>query len=477
MILDAVHQTIDLTLEEALVPEEHPAMLENLQGNILKSHGRDHVHLLLVQFTAATAGVRSWLRAFAANWLTSAKEQLAEVDVHRQQIDTGVFGSILLSAGGYRALGFSQSEIEARFGDQDQIVRFTAGMAAPLTVQALGDPDPATWEAPYRSPIHALVLLAAASPSVLEWASGRVERSLEGLGVVLGREDGNVLRGDHGQSFEPFGFADGRSQPVFLADDLEEEKTRGGIDHWNPLAPLGLALVPDPFMNEQDCFGSFLVFRKLEQNVKGFREQLRRVALQAGIDEELAGAFAVGRFKNGTPVASHRRSVADDDYDFNDFNFDRRKETSGARCPLHAHIRKTNPRGGSVGSTSASVSEERLRRIVRRGVPYDVRQVREDEAESGVGLLFLCFQANIGKQFAFIQQTWANAADFPSGATGVDPIIGKPIAGQFQQWRQGWDELAQCPFNFGQFVTLKGGEFFFAPSIPFLRGLVTLAGT
>ena len=98
----------------------------------------------------------------------------------------------------------------------------------------------------------------------------------------------------------------------------------------------------------------------------------------------------------------------------------------------------------------------------------------QDLPSTGVGLLFVCFQASIANQFAFMQRSWADTEAFLIGGTGVDPVIGQvpgggpaPIA---QQWPKQWGQAGTVqPFSFGQFVTLKGGEFFFAPSIAFLK--------
>ncbi|MEA2603756.1 MAG: hypothetical protein QOF89_4748 [Acidobacteriota bacterium] len=468
MILEPPAQAIDLSIASAIDPVEYRPMLERLQGNILKAHGRDHVYLLLLRFSAASPDIRSWVRSFTANWITSASEQLAEAAAYRQGGSTGVFGSLLLTARGYEALGYSLDEVGVRFQEQDERVKLKAGMAGAQAV--LNDPDVSSWDEPYKycleRPIHAMALLAADSQTLLEWASARLERSLQGIGEVAGREVGAVLRDDKGRSVEPFGFVDGISQPLFFKDDVEREKERGGNGPWDPSAPLALALIADPFTQEQDCFGSFLVFRKLEQDVRGFRARLRTLAQRfTGDDEELAGAFAVGRFRDGSPVIVHR-SPADADHDFNNFIYF--QDFGGARCPFHAHTRKTNRRNPA----------ERVHRIIRRGVPYDSRKVREGEATEGVGLLFLCFQANIGNQFAFIQEQWANAPNFPVGAAGVDPLIGRGSSPQ--SWQTAWDVPPDGPtgsLSFGQFVTLKGGEFFFAPSIPFLRGAMTAAGT
>jgi deferrochelatase/peroxidase EfeB len=86
----------------------------------------------------------------------------------------------------------------------------------------------------------------------------------------------------------------------------------------------------------------------------------------------------------------------------------------------------------------------------------------------------MCFQSNIARQFGFLQKNWANNLDFVQPATGLDPVIGQKAAGEpplAQQWPPQWGQQGKQPFDFGGFVTMKGGEFFFAPSIAFLRQL------
>jgi deferrochelatase/peroxidase EfeB len=91
-----------------------------------------------------------------------------------------------------------------------------------------------------------------------------------------------------------------------------------------------------------------------------------------------------------------------------------------------------------------------------------------------VGLLFMCFQSSLANQFGFLQKIWANSPNFVSENTGIDPIAGQhghdpcPVA---QHWPLKWGKPETTPFDFRGFVTMKGGEFLFAPSIQFLERL------
>lgn len=122
--------------------------------------------------------------------------------------------------------------------------------------------------------------------------------------------------------------------------------------------------------------------------------------------------------------------------------------------------------------------EERQHRIVRRGITYGDREdhpaedpILEQMPTRGVGLLFMCFQGDIQNQFEYIQRVANDPRE------GLDPLIAQPEdpgqAGS-QTWPVTWggdpDQLRPS-FDFHGFVKLKGGEYFFAPSLSFLQKL------
>jgi deferrochelatase/peroxidase EfeB len=210
------------------------------------------------------------------------------------------------------------------------------------------------------------------------------------------------------------------------------------------------------------------VFRKLEQHVRAFKEHEQKLAETLGLigeEAKRAGALVVGRFQDGTPVVLHPTAGRST----NNFIYD--DDPHGQKCPFQAHIRKVNPRRPGIPH------------IVRRGITYGERKIGPWDNPSlaelpigGVGLLFMCYQRNIAQQFEALQYLWASDPRLPRGqAPGIDPIIGQPGGngvGQ-QKWPAQWDDPREKhkPFDFHGFVTFKGGEYFFAPSIYFLRNV------
>ncbi len=376
------------------------------------------------------------------------------------------------------------------------------------------------WEDGYNNPqkpIHAMFILAADDPAEMIAVERVVLAELKSIAEILTGERGMNLKKrfspadpEDGVSVEHFGFVDGRSQPLFLKGQADRETHNGGGSFWDPRAPLSLILLPDPNGTENRSFGSFLVYRKLEQNVRGFRLAEGQLAEELGLPIDLVGAMAVGRFKDGTPLVLQPggggRPMA------NDFNYD--GDPDGVASPFQAHIRKTNPRLESVrrGGPFAQSNEEELgHRIARRGIPYggplSESNNPDDLPTKGVGLLFFCYQADIWEQFEFMQRFWSNnpgflqpdfdtkgslplpenqrrgSRNYPD-ATGLDAITGQAIPGQSdpligveagppRHWPQAWGKPPKDPVatDFANFVTLKGGEYFFSPCISFLKGL------
>ena len=479
---------LDMPLFWKEAESDELALLQNLQGNILKGHGRDHTaNIFFVLDPAQPLKSRRLLRELANFHLTSAHRQLLDTERFKATGEGGGgFAHLALSFAGYQAIGLAT--------DAPTDPDFTSGMKSTSSVAALSDPDVSTWEAPFQSDIHGIVLVAdETESSTAALASIIKELIVDAGGSIVHVQHGKSLRNAAGVGIENFGYVDGRSQPLLLQEDIDAEVALAGSSRWNPAFPLSAALVKDPGTSDTVSFGSFFIFRKLEQAVRAFKTREQAVADVLGLQDEereLAGAMLVGRFEDGTPVTLSDRARGEAPP--NNFNY---REDAGIRCPAHAHIRKTNPRG----SGGAEPEEGERRHIMpRRGIPYedvkrtfhpaelpeanDFASFSSDVApllpEGGVGLLFMAYNQEIARQFKFTQQTWANNAGFPfapSGPHGLDPVIGQgPITPGEQRLPKEWDNESEGKVDnvdFGGFVTMKGGEYFFSPSLTWLRNL------
>ncbi|MDI3467436.1 MAG: hypothetical protein OJF50_006257 [Nitrospira sp.] len=484
---------------------DYEPLLRNLQGNILKDHGRNLAKHIFLTFTAEPATVKKWLRTFATNVtprpdrsmiVTSAWQQQWDAVAYRNSGIPGIpFLSLFLSASGYEYL-----ELERKLPEESAERSFRNGMRS--SGESLQDPPYRNWDDPnwknLRSPqtsVHGMILIANDKEDRLDRDTTLIVRGLKSIAEHF-IEEGKMLYqdGDTKKPREHFGYIDGISNPIFVKDELEkadgyqEDGRRRHVSrfaHWDPFAPLRLVLVRDPGgPPDEPCFGSYLVFRKLEQNVYGFHEALRQLSRQLNPNDpsalqKRAMGLVMGRFPNGTPITLQDREVEAPPF-HNDFRF----ETQGGRCPIRGHIRRANPRG----ETREGIDGERLHRIVRRGITYGNRQEDfSDFPKKDVGLLFMCYQNDIASHFEHIQKEWCN------WTFGLDTIIGqgptlRELPAEAQQrnteWPKIWantdqekttalldwpDEKMVKGLEFGRYVTLKGGEYFFAPSIPFLQ--------
>lgn len=470
-------------------------MLSNLQGNILKGHGRNHTQHIFIQFDKdKDVQTRAWLKNFGNKVVTSCKKQLKENErFKRNGVSGDTFYGIYLTVAGYDYL-------------EEDITKFTDNSFKKGMKQAsLNDPETTEWETGFRDEIHAMILIADSDEDKLALAAkdlidGINAHPVKVIGVpsnpdafatILTIEYGHAIRNSNGDGLEHFGYVDGISQPLFFYDEVKDNKNANTIPvNFDPSASLGLVLVDDPFVNGQDAFGSYFVFRKLEQHVKSFKtaEKVLAESLQLEKDDaERAGAMIVGRFEDGTPITMHNEAGMISSGIMNNFNYS--KDKDGAKCPFHSHIRKANPRENFPAG-----DDHKSHIMARRGITYGRRDVSTEIDPSipqmpngGVGLLFMSFQKSITHQFEFIQKKWVNDPKFPPASgtppipSGIDPVIGQDkidkstgqdgnhniSTGNFAKTYGSKSSLESQPFD--QFVHLKGGEYFFAPSIAFLK--------
>jgi Dyp-type peroxidase family len=224
--------------------------------------------------------------------------------------------------------------------------------------------------------------------------------------------------------------------------------------------------------------GTYLVFRQLAQHVAKFCHYLDEATrtpdgkLDPSAADRLAAKF-VGRWQNGAPLvlspdADDPALGKADDFGYRD------TDVHGFKCPIGSHVRRSNPRDTNGPDAATSLATSNRHRILRRGRSYGVRP-EDRRVDDGVprGLHFLCLNADIERQFEFVQQTWINNPVFGGLDGEVDPLVGNLTKGD-EIFTVQADPLRTRVHNLERFVTLKGGAYFFLPSISALRYLANL---
>src|SRR5262245_32809675 len=540
--------------------EEDVLDIRNIQGNILAGFNKDFQTLLFLRIVEPDE-FREWLKDLVP-FVASTAEVLAfnrlfkEIRARRKSDSRTVQATWMNLAFSASGLAKLAPRAITKFTD----VAFREGLRR--RSRALGDPtsgegSPDQWVVGGRGTEADVILIFAADDRDDLFAEvARIEDSIFSARTADGRPlrcGVEIVFKQHGAVLPPpltghehFGFLDGISQPGLrgrISEDVHDVLTlRQNPDNpeqgkpgqelvWpgefvfgyhgqdprgktsnakgrDSLAPEGKAVAPAWARD-----GSYLVFRRLRQDVPGFREFVRTEAERLGLSPELLAAKIVGRFRSGAPVM---RTVDHDDLALagnecanNDFVFAQssasraaiplaRKlddsmcrpappaepDEGGVVCPFAAHIRKTYPRNdaGTLDPSIGGVTTQ-THRLLRRGIPFGTPYPENppaDFTDSGDrGLLFLAYQTSIEDQFEFVQRRWANAPEFKDRSehhalrSGYDLIIGQngrpgdqrrrqfvlPMAGADGRLRH---EMLETRTDW---VIPTGGGYFFAPSI------------
>ncbi|WP_431282053.1 Dyp-type peroxidase [Humitalea sp. 24SJ18S-53] len=324
---------------------------------------------------------------------------------------------------------------------------------------------------------------------------------------------------------EHFGFVDAIGDPVFEGQVPDENMAREVIGQgklmadqtWQPIAA-GEFLLGHPDESQEIAGhampmdfsrnGTFFAYRKLHQNVAGFRNYLASKAdafaavmqVPRAEAEPTLMAKIAGRWADGVPLVSAptfgewqavrtRRAAAEAagdkatlaalDRALVDFTF--AGDPDGAKCPFGSHLRRSNTRDmldphlstHDPKQVNGSVLNNR-RRILRRGLPYGAAQPGgDDTGEHGIVMLAAC--ASLFRQFEFVQQQWMQyGLDFMAG-NDTCPIIGNH--GEDAKFVIASDPASgKPPFicdRLPQFVETRGGDYFFVPSMTALRMIAT----
>jgi deferrochelatase/peroxidase EfeB len=280
--------------------------------------------------------------------------------------------------------------------------------------------------------------------------------------------------------------------------------------------------------------GSYLVYRQLAQDVLGFWRWTTKEAERAATGPEALAESMIGRRLDGAPLGDFEvglpiAGVDPQNLAANGFEFE--ADPDGLSCPLGAHIRRANPRTGDappgedgppdnllatlglttrrrrrptsstlpwprnttirffVRSQDDAVASARFHRILRRGREYGVKIDRRAALEPSTpdpqaGLHFICLNADIARQFEFVQSAWLAASKFAGLSGEQDPLLGNrqpfptpPVAAEAQATdgftRPGAEPRCRRATGVPQFVVVRGGAYFFLPGLTALRWIAS----
>jgi Dyp-type peroxidase family len=502
-----------------------------IQGNILAGFNKDFQKLIFLEITEEKAA-KAWLRE-----ITPLVATLEEVygfnkvykEIRRRRgavrgVVQSTWMNVAISFGGLQKLT-SDAEL---FTDES----FKAGLSARST--ALGDPadeeadgNSNNWVIGGSSNTPDIMLIVASDDRErLAVEVQRIEESLtNGLRIMFAQEGHNLPPPLSGG--EHFGFRDGISQPAIrgrLSEDdddfLTPRENPADINQGKPGQDLiwpGEFVFGYPRQNPAEKSvpgdiavagpswaknGSFLVFRRLRQDVDKFRK-FTRAATKAlvkknpaftGLTSTQLSAKLVGRWTSGAPLMRSplidRPEIARDGCTDNHFLYVQPStpiepsgdgycvdefppapgDDAGLICPHAAHIRKAYPRDDLT--SGGGTDETQTHRLLRRGIPFG--EPAPDKGEKG--LLFIAFQTSIEQQFEFIIRNWINNPDFRNFGDGHDPLIGQngnsADRKRFFRLPVKNSEGAVMSVDLeldDEWIVPTGGGYFFSPSITALK--------
>jgi Dyp-type peroxidase family len=511
-------------------PVYGPKARANIQGNTIPGFNKDHQHFLFFKLGKLKQS-KEWLR-WISPLISSLEDVLAFVRAHRaMRLRLGVKEPPMCAtwvniAFSHRAISVLANGADAdAFGDQS----FRQGLAARSTY--LGDPTS------FRHPGHrkrwvvggtrneadVLVIIGADDEEDLETMTNAIKRQAADYGLrLLFEQRGDTLPGEL-RGHEHFGFKDGVSQPGVrgkVSSAPGDFITPRYIDPTDPRAQFfakpgqllvwpGQFLLGEPRQQTEHLFasapaatnfprwaalGSYLVCRRLRQDVPAFWKFAISAASALGIPAQQFASMLVGRWPSGAPImrtpTADNTMLAGDEWANNHFIFDddtrpsvlspipgyggdafaqAQADVLGAVCPHFAHIRKSNPRDSAtdLGKPHDSL----LRMILRRGIPFGEPIVGMKKPSPKLlkrerGLMFICYASTIEDQFEFLTRRWVNSPVQPNFG-GHDPIIGQ------RDSRGNRVRFIDVPTSSGtrrlsirnEWVIPTGGGYFFSPPI------------
>ena len=432
--------------------------LHEIQATVLRQRPAPYFGTHLLFRVDDTESGRKFLRRLtphvdsAAGWWSAADPWLA----------------VGITYAGFQALGVPQDSLQS-FPES-----FRDGMAA--RARQLGDEgvnDPKHWDLPYgKGELHIGVSAFSDSEANRRRILGIARKQFEGFsGVsILAMQDFGAQPGD----LNPLGYKDGIDQPAVEGSGVEPLPGQGRPIKAGEfiLGYPGESGVPLP-MPQPDILGrngTYLGFRKYQSRVGAFNRFLRA---HGNTDEEreLLAAKLVGRWRSGAPLTLapdvDDPALGADPKRNNDFNY--ANDQRGRQAPFGCHMRRMNPRDTEL----SRLTDVNLHRIIRRGTtygpPYDPNALSQEDDEIPRGAIFQFISAKAMATIEFLQQEWINDGNFIGAGDERDPIIGlQPDGATFTIPKE---PVRRRVHGIDTFNVLRGGEYFFMPSLSALKWL------
>jgi Dyp-type peroxidase family len=423
------------------------ALKARIQGGILDSYeGITHGALLLMAFKPGADSTPFWT-------LVNAMRTAAD----KQPKDGRLVCNVAFTHEGLRKAGLTQEELGAF------PLEFRAGMEARSSV--LGDvrtDHPRRWRLPApnwgRIPkvdeaielatVHVVLQLRIGNPpgmapevriynlddarhplyADIQAISGKLKPCMELLSLEPMVRHLETPEDPLSRAREHFGYVDGNGQPTLDPAAPGRDIYKDNLVHPGEFL-VGQANAAEPPAGEGQPEvsswlrdGSFLVVRKLAQDVELF-DQIDKAGAVGGLDEDTVAAKLMGRRKNSDPLAAPGSG--------NDFTF--QLDAEGRRCPLHAHIRRANPRS-PLQNEPPELPGGRAPRIMRRsmsfGPLFDRANPANPDNPKPRGMIFMAYNARIAEQFEVVQR-WLAGGNSTGGYSGrSDPFVGVPASGE-----------------------------------------------
>jgi deferrochelatase/peroxidase EfeB len=446
-------------------PSSSPATvdLHEIQATVLRYRPEPYygTHVLLHIVDAASG--REFLRRLAPHVASAADWWNA----------TDAWIAVAISYTGLAALGVPEESL------QNFPETFRVGMAARADILLdSGENDPKNWHQPFGSGrIHVAITVFSDSEEKWRRTMALAREQYHGFAgvTVLTTQDFGAQPGD----LNPLGFKDSIGQPAIDGSGVDPLPGQGRpikagefILGYPGEAGVPLATLEPEVLGRN---GTFVGLRKYQTRVATFNRFLRDNA-QTDEERELLAAKLFGRWRSGAPLTlapvKDNPALGEDPQRNNDFTY--ANDPDGKQVPLGCHMRRMNPRDTNM----PVLADVNLHRIIRRsttyGAPYNPNALSERDDEVPRGLYFLFISAKAMATLEFLQREWINDGNFFALGNERDPIIG--LQEEAATFTIPKDPVRRRVHGIRTFNVLRGGEYFFMPSLSALKWLADLKG-